>query len=850
MLELPRPPIPPVAGSRYRLHVESSADLGRWAPAGELTLDALGRWSALATGQGTHGFFRLRAELVGGASEAVDGAEVFGFATVFDEALARIGFLTPEAFAGQARDAAPNYLETLTFDPTTAKYWHLFDANPSVANAGKLTNGPGWRTYDFRLNEAERAVFLKNGFVVSERLGAALRPYADPSTFAALFYRIFNDDLPVFISADCVLHAWHYTCAHMLSELEELVLAPELESILDRVQAPLATWAVTPGLGEPMTTAVNDALGYVEVGRSLIKGQPTAPGVAEALAAIDRGAISTFPVAGSPREVDFSQFAPRSYYTRSAGLRRYFRAYQWLSRIDFRVFDPEDPEGSLRQLAIASALSLALKDTGSVAAWETVDRAIRLFVGRVDAMGFSHLLPLLAAAQIDEPADLGSREALRSLQERILDGNLGAQLIPGDVHSTPAGPEVAQLPNTFVFAGQRFVLDSWALARVTFDRIPWNEDVPGVTYSRKVLRRMPSGLDVAYSVLGNTAIGSELARRMQGPPAPGQFRDGFPYAHVLEAVRETTGALRPEAWEDTLYMRWLWALRALSEPTTDAKFPEAMRTRAWAMRTLNTQMASYSELKHDTLLYGKQPYTASILCEYPAGFVEPVPDFWRRMEGMARAAKAIADGWSPEVRQRVVVVRKELEWGGVEETPVHVGSRLADQSLHLDRFASTQLALATLAQKELDQQPFTEAETLFIRSLMNDRTLDYGGARYDGWYPKLYYTDFSMVSMTSDRTGSNERDALIADIHTAPPDEVDPIGGILHLATGDVDLLLIAVDNGPDRAVYAGPVMSHYEFLAPGPQMKRWTDEGWKAALDARQAPARPEWTRGYLVPR
>jgi len=56
--------------------------------------------------------------------------------------------------------------------------------------------------------------------------------------------------------------------------------------------------------------------------------------------------------------------------------------------------------------------------------------------------------------------------------------------------------------------------------------------------------------------------------------------------------------------------------------------------------------------------------------------------------------------------------------------------------------------------------------------------------------------------------------------------------------------LMIAVENGPDHMVYAGPVLSHYEFIAPG--LQRWTDEEWQWG-GFRD---RPEWTQDYLVPR
>jgi hypothetical protein len=73
-------------------------------------------------------------------------------------------------------------------------------------------------------------------------------------------------------------------------------------------------------------------------------------------------------------------------------------------------------------------------------------------------------------------------------------------------------------------------------------------------------------------------------------------------------------------------------------PRTDPLYPEVMRTRAWAMKTLNAQLAFWTELRHDTLLYVQQSYTVPITCGYRAGFVEPRPEFWQRMGTLANLA--------------------------------------------------------------------------------------------------------------------------------------------------------------------------------------------------------------------
>jgi Protein of unknown function (DUF3160) len=473
---------------------------------------------------------------------------------------------------------------------------------------------------------------------------------------------------------------------------------------------------------------------------------------------------------------------------------------------------------------------------------------IRFFVGRTDEMTFAQLQPLLTAAAITSLEAVTSVDQLAKLQQDIVQGNLGVQLIPGDIYYSPFGPEQVQLPRSFAFTGQRFVPDGWALGQVTFDRIIWKEEIPGFTLSGKVIRRYPSALDVAYSVLGNRQIGWEIGQRMLDIASRTSFRDGLPYAHNLTAVATTLDRLSPAAWDDSIYTRWLAALRTLSAPTTDGRFPQAMRTRAWAMRTLNTQLASYTELKHDTVLYAKQPYTVPITCEYPAGFVEPVPEFWRAMKELAEAAAA---GLAKLPASGIISVVPAPD--PFNPFPyaidVNLAQRQAARVAFCGNFAQQMGTLEILAAKEQQQQPFTDAETGFIRGLMNRRDLPYYGATFDGWYPGLFYKDYGQLG-PSDSNGSNKSDPLVTDIHTAPPDQVDPRGGVLHEGTGNVDLLLIAVDNGPDRMMYAGPVMSHYEFIVPGPNLTRMSDSEWQGNLSGGKGPSRPDWTRSYLIPK
>src|SRR6185436_18999307 len=163
-----------------------------------------------------------------------------------------------------------------------------------------------------------------------------------------------------------------------------------------------------------------------------------------------------------------------------------------------------------------------------------------------------------------------------------------------------------------------------------------------------------------------------------------------------------------------------------------------------------------------------------------------------------------------------------------------------NQVAHLRRFANTIEALQTLSEKELAQQCFSADEELFIRNLIQNvgwLSAGSGGVRkYDGWYPALFYHAVHFASLGGvdsealfqDNFGVNAVDQIVADVHTDVPNDAPPDpGSVLHEAVGRVNLLMLAVDNGPDRFVCAGPVLSHYEFEVTG-NPRRLSDEEWQ----------------------
>jgi len=74
----------------------------------------------------------------------------------------------------------------------------------------------------------------------------------------------------------------------------------------------------------------------------------------------------------------------------------------------------------------------------------------------------------------------------------------------------------------------------------------------------------------------------------------------------------------------------------------DDRAPAVLRTREWARKSLNTALGSWTELRHDTILYAKQSVTAEgDGGEEPQspGYVEPYPAFYTRIAELATSLR-------------------------------------------------------------------------------------------------------------------------------------------------------------------------------------------------------------------
>ena len=815
-----------------RTLLESSTDLQTWIPEGTEISTTPGGPSQTALDipqSGSQRFFRVRRSdtpsfLASGA------AEVFGYGTAMAERLALNADITPAIFAAMY-PASPS-LPGVSFDVTTAEYFPEWNADPAVWNAALPAGSTDQRLTDFRLDPASQQKLLTNGFVVSEPRGSI--------SFTDLYYRIWTDDLPVFVTSDSILHAWHRTWITMLEEIEELALRPRLVTLLSGVQ----TAVISASVPTALVQAKGDVGTFLDSANILATYVGTDPEALDGFSyyAVNASSATNESFFGTVRTVDWTQFGPRSHYNNSETLKSYFRTMKWLGTIDFRI-DQKAGDQTLRQLGAAVVLTLSMQNAGLMDEWEEIDRILTPFVGRADSMTPPQLLEILQSENLASMSAFTSPAVLNNLLARIQSGQAGVQNILSHPIGAPFGEEKLVLPRSFTFFSQRFTPESWAMGRMVFDNI-WRENTdPAGPPMVRVLRRLPSALDVNFAVMGNNTPSNLLAQRMTSSGVP--YRDGLDFSRELLSVREIMDSQPPTAWGGTLYLHQLAALRSLSEPLP-ATAPEALRTEAWKWKTVQTQLAGWTELRHDFLLYAKQSYTPPVLCFYPAGYVEPRPAFFAAMKQLVDFASTTL----ATLPMTGTFAGRPVPPQHGSPVPVDLAVRKSQWLTHLSGMSSSLQSLAEIAQSEVNQVPFSPAQTTFIQGLVQSTFETYvpGNRTYSGWYPKMYLK--SVFAGNMDHPPSEMWDPLVTDVHTDAPDLVltnDP-GAVLYNATGNVALTLVAIDVNGQRCLHGGPSFTYYEFTGPY-GATRLTDDAWKTKVRAKTQPSHPEWTNSWLTP-
>ena len=649
-------------------------------------------------------------------------------------------------------------------------------------------------TGQFTFTQGQASFLAQNGFVVA------------PAEWLE-FFQVYEDTryqkIPVFVTTDSIYHVYHLLFDKLLRDLEREHFAPDIAALTDAcVKAVQDLYAQFKGTS--MEQSVRSVWAYFVVADNLINPDATIPPevadvVQEELALIQAHAglarspifsqdcsgtcnpCDPNPPSGTPSGLceDYSQYVPRGHYTRSEQLQRYFRTMTWYGRINLRLQRPAETRMALLITYLLRNTTVEGQPASEV--WVRIYDPTVFIVGKSDDLGFHEygvLWDSVYGVQA-KPADIADGAKLNTFIAAA------RQLPPPQVNSmwVYITEDKAQATQGFRFMGQRFTLDAYIMGQMIWRNVG----------KMGQERWLPKGLDVM------AALGSKEAYTILDQTGETAYEK---YPQQMTKVQKEISALQLDSWTQNLYWSWLYALRPLLEPK-GPQYPAFMQTQAWTRKDLHTALSSWTELKHDTILYAKQVMAemgGGPPPEPPHGWVEPDPEAYARLLALTRMTH---DG---------------LESRGLltENTQTNL-ARLDDLLTFLLSVSQQELAGETLSQDSYNRIKFYGAEL---------EAMTLAAADPEGEGQPFFQED--------------DQAALVADVAT------DPNGQVLEEATGRIFEIYVVVSNGRDDLHLArGGVFSYYEF--PWPMGDRLTDESWRAKLKDNQAPPQPDWTKSFI---
>ncbi|MBR5036232.1 MAG: DUF3160 domain-containing protein, partial [Prevotella sp.] len=652
----------------------------------------------------------------------------------------------------------------------------------SLQWSGDKTLPAGWR---FRTDN------ILNPFQL-EKMDSRLEEALGRNSFAIVpgrkiqLFHVYekNDysDFPSFVTTDLYLQLFHMYFDCMVREMEQHGLSKAVEEFSHAMYENTTGW--------------NQA--YFAIAEALITGKN--PQAVESkytqMVADEMGKIANSQDGFSEfldyRDVKFgySLFRPRGHYTRNDTLGRYFRAMMWLQHVPFGTDKPQQLQNALI-LADEIGKNDALRNTYA-----------RLFEPMTFLFGQPDNLTILQVydemKKIGLPLDklLKNKKALDVLQQNL--DEMGEK-------QTRIRPKFERTSHVKInLMPQRYMPDAEVM----------NEMIDAVNDPTK--RAVPSGLDVFAAM--NAGIAEKVLT--------GELKVQEAWPEFLPMLQKMKARMQEIDWQETLATRWMSALQTLQDTTyfyrfdtyneSENQLPAFMRTDQWAKKNLNTALASWAELKHDAILYAKQPVGAECGAGGPPdpvlkGYVEPNVNFWKRAVALNIALDEFMEKYQLKTNKLLAtgnriselaefllrVSRKETGWGGLTDEEYKqieiIGSTVENISLDIIR--------------EPDQY-------------------------LDGW---------------DNVQGADRSIACVADVYTANADN-NPNKSILYAATGPAYEIYVAVDINGERYLTRGAVLSYREFQRPlGEQ--RLTDEEWQEQLKGSPDRGVPSWMKEIIVP-
>jgi len=596
------------------------------------------------------------------------------------------------------------------------------------------------------LDDHEESLLRQNGFVVLDRLAY--------SNYAHAFHDVFQEELPLYVGVDPILHAVFRATDAALGAAEQKRLAPALDKMLDKLRKRLA---VSKGVYDDVTLKDLDL--YIGIATRLgkqwpqedkplsIMGQDAAVNTLHDSIWNQEGLVSV-ELFGRSRMIDVSQYTPRGHYANSGptfDFGAYFQAMTWLTRFEWNLVSrgsrsshPDavpDPRETPREARDAIALADLFRQSGALADLAAFEEVYSAFGGKREDIGMPELLKLMDQHQI-RPNDPEAPDKLK-----IAIGNHYKRT--ARTHFMPQG--VQDLPVISSIIGPRISADVAPLAQLVHDALPNRFEL--------------GAADVGY-LLGHDRAKKYLQNDLKTFPQLGQTLDT---ARVDLAKRTNQSG--------DIQSSFLGALLTLAQnPAQNSTgiVPSFMKRDAYADLRLSSALVGYGQLRHTFVLLSGQGYDA-YGCAIPETYVEPLAPFYAALTTHVQRLRQVAGGGFDGLLRVLGTLST------ITKTELARGAPTKDQSTWLGMVA-----------EYTPQGGYVDSGE---------------PPKWTGWY----------FDMFEDREiGATKETDFIADYFT-----LTNIGKVAYLGTDGPRLGVFIVDTGGGPRAMVGPVAHGYEVKSP-----------------------------------
>lgn len=607
----------------------------------------------------------------------------------------------------------------------------------------------------------------KNGFAVD------LKGH-DITEFFALYEEYRYNKIANFVTSDSAIHNYHLYFDYLLQNIEKKYLYKNIKTLTTEMLKNSVKQYEALKDSEYKNAAMRN-VAFFAVAAELLQMDATYPKEIEPLVdkevnAVEKhegiAASTIFNIENKDQTVqeDYTQYIPRSHYTKDSKLKDYFKAMMWYGRASFLKKNESDMHSVI-------LMAMAMNESGKASLlWKGIYDVTAFFAGESDDAGIVEANSVIKNVFGNIPKTKEFKKDSGKVKDTVsklkkTEGN--------KINSIPIDEDQDLQENTdaFRFMGQRYSLDADIFQNLIYRKVGEN--------SKGEKRMLPKSLDIA------AAFGSSTAEDILKSSGDFEYKN---YKENLEKMKAEVKKIPEETWNQDLYKGWLNFLTPLLDKAKEG-YPSFMRNDAWNKKQLNTFISSWTELKHDTLLYTKQ-----VMAEMGAGgegdkyddrgYVEPVPVLYHRVAGIC---KQTIEG----LKQLDMLNKKDEK----------------NLKIMKDMFEK----LRDISIKELQNERLSDKEYDFIRS--------YGGQLEHFWTETL--DEKSKRDQSYARL--NNQAALVSDVAT------DPNGTILQEGNGAIKKIFAVVPVEGQLKLVFGGVFSNYEFKYPID--KRLTDDEWREML-------------------